>query len=161
MKRGLALIAFLGACLSLEAAPSVWTPADDALPTTTAHFSETPLGRFETIAVGSFPITLFYVGFGFDVAIWAQNGFQSLYAPWPFKNASAPSPSQLNLETRLGAALALSAGIALLDLILKPLAEAKKAETRPDSHFPLPPTGVGDGENAMGPSSGAPRMLAR
>ncbi len=62
MRRVLAAMALGFACLGLHAAPSVWTPADDALPTTTPRFTETPLGRFETIAVGSFPITLFYVG---------------------------------------------------------------------------------------------------
>lgn len=144
-KRVATILALLLVSYSLMAESSVWTPADDALPKKAESFTHTPLGRFETIAVGSFPIVMFYVGFGFDFAAYVQSGFQSLYAPWPFKDSRAPSPSQSELETRIGTAVLVSLGIAGLDLILRPLAEAKRAKESPDTNFPLPPS---DGKSA-------------
>ena len=158
MKRpviGFATALFFAAS-SLVAAPTVWTPADDALPAVAKSFTETPIGRFETIAVGSFPITLFYVGFGFDLAAYAQNGFDSAYAPWPFKSANAPAPSPTNLEMRLGTAVALSLSIAVLDQILKPLAEARAASARGDLHFPQPPPGTNSTDGNVDKGSVAP-----
>lgn len=117
---------------------SIWTPAGDALPAAAARFTLTPLGRFEAVAVGSFPIVLFYVGFGFDFAQYSGSGFQSLYAPWPFKNPKAPTPSQAELVTRLETAVALSVGVAVLDFFLRPLAMARQEAERSETVFPSP-----------------------
>ncbi|HUX41056.1 MAG TPA: hypothetical protein VMV83_07840 [Rectinemataceae bacterium] len=129
---------------SIDAAPAVWTPASDALPSSTPRFTETPVGRFEAIAVGSFPIALFYVGFGFDLATFvrvsvAENQIDLSYAPWPFKSSNAPALSQAELGQRLGATVALSLGVAVLDAILRPIVIDRKNKARPDSSFPKPP----------------------
>ena len=136
--RSILMMALIGCGIALEATPTVWTPASDALPSTTPRFTETPLGRFETIAVGSFPIVLFYVGFGFDMADYANSGFQRSYAPWPFKSANAAAPSQDELGLRLQTAVLLSLGVAVLDAVLKPLALARREARRSDAHFPKP-----------------------
>lgn len=134
------LLCLLSAILAAE--PAVWTPADDALPTSSRRLTETPLGRFEAIAVGSFPIALFYVGFGFDAVAYVKSGFDSTYAPWPFKDSRAPAPSQAELGSRLLGAALFSLGVAGLDLALRPLAEARKRAQRSETVFPRPPGGT-------------------
>ncbi len=146
MKLSRAFFVIMGALTvgGIDAAPAVWTPASDALPASAPRFTETPVGRFEAIAVGSFPIALFYVGFGFDLATFvrvsvAENQIDLSYAPWPFKSANAPTLSQAELGQRLGATVALSLGVAVLDAILRPIVIDRKNKAKPDSNFPKPP----------------------
>ena len=95
--------------------------------------------RFETVAVGSFPISMFYVGFGFDMAAYASSNFNSLYAPWPFKNPQAPALTDSEKVYRLSGALILSVGIAVIDALLLPPALARRERELGKGPFPLPP----------------------
>lgn len=49
--------------------------------------------RFEIIAIGVFPIMLFYTRFSFDMYRYVSNGFDASYAPWPFKNEFSYKPA--------------------------------------------------------------------
>lgn len=51
------------------------------------------LRRFEIISLGAFPILLFYTRLTMDATRYAQNGFSTMYAPWPFKNENSYTPS--------------------------------------------------------------------
>jgi hypothetical protein len=137
-------------CISAFAAHaqtgSAVQPGDSATATATRPASESPLpsganffGRFETIAVGSFPISLFYVGFGFDLAMFFSNGFNPLYAPWPFKSNLAPPLVDSDKILRLSAAAALSVGIAIIDAIILPRAVARREADLGRGPFPVPP----------------------
>jgi len=72
-------------------------PAEHALPEpyTSTEFPEwlNAARRFEIIAVGVFPIMLFYTRFSFDMYRYFANGFNSVYAPWPFKNEFSYKPT--------------------------------------------------------------------
>jgi hypothetical protein len=95
--------------------------------------------RFETVAVGSFPISMFYVGFGFDMAAYASNNFNSLFAPWPFKNPQAPALTDSEKVYRLSGALILSLSVAVIDALLLPPALARRERELGKGPFPLPP----------------------
>jgi len=84
------------------------------------------LNRTEAIAVGSLPLTLFYVGFGFDLYAYFSNGLDALYAPWPFKSDRAPALTDKEKTLRLSVAALASLGVAVLDLVLLPRAFAKR-----------------------------------
>ncbi len=157
--RRIKILACIIGCLAsmgLTAAPGVWTPAADSLPDSVQRFTETPIGRFETIAVGSFPILLFYVGFGFDFADYAQSGFNRTYAPWPFKSANAPALGQAELGQRLGTTVMLSLGVAALDAILRPIDLARKKRENPESHFPSPPQAAAPNQASPDSSASTP-----
>ncbi|MBN1243594.1 MAG: hypothetical protein JXA15_12905 [Spirochaetales bacterium] len=79
------------------------------------------LGRFETIAVGAFPLMYFYSGVGFDLYRFTANGFDAFYAPWPFKGPASYQPTDEDRNIRLATALGLSAGVAAVDLLIRTL----------------------------------------
>ncbi len=93
------------------------------------------IGRFETIAVGSFPLSLFYAGFGFDAFSYVSNGFDPLYAPWPFKSDLAPAPTDSEKFARLSTAVIISLCIASIDAILLPRALNRKNSLREPGGF--------------------------
>lgn len=79
------------------------------------------LGRFETISVGSFPLMYFYAGIGLDLYRFATNGFDTAYAPWPFKGPTSYQPTDGDRNLRLATALGLSLGVAAADLLIRTL----------------------------------------
>ncbi|MCX7025494.1 MAG: hypothetical protein NT080_12910 [Spirochaetes bacterium] len=76
------------------------------------------IGRFEVIAIGSFPVMYFYSSVGYDIDRWARSGFDRSYAPWPFKNEFSYRPSAEELTRSLLTAGALSLGVAAIDFIV-------------------------------------------
>lgn len=71
-------------------------PAENALPEPykSTEFPQwlNATRRFEIIAIGVFPIMLFYTCFTFDMYRYVANDFDSMYAPWPFKNEFSYKP---------------------------------------------------------------------
>ncbi len=53
----------------------------------------TIIRRFEIVSIGVFPIMLFYTRFSFDVYRYVANGFDTVYAPWPFRNEFSYKPT--------------------------------------------------------------------
>ena len=76
------------------------------------------LGRLAVTGLGSLPFTLFYANFIFDTVRFVDNGFDSQYAPWPFKSQYSAEVTTSETFIRLGVALGLSAAIGLLDVII-------------------------------------------
>ena len=91
------------------------------------------LGRFELIAVGSFPIMLFYSGVGSDLWRYVDSGFEASYAPWPFKNEYSYVPSESERNARLLTAAGLSIGVATLDFTLRALRRHGRQRAAVDS----------------------------
>jgi hypothetical protein len=77
------------------------------------------LRRFETILIGSIPITFFFANIGFDTAAYVANDYDQNYLPLFF--GSSPEKDELRYDTRmdrLAVSLSLSAAIAFLDYFL-------------------------------------------
>lgn len=70
--------------------------------------------RFETIAIGSFPITLLYSGVIYSIGRYAFSGFNQTYAPWILGAGGTDSDSQY---VKLAIAAGFSLVIAAIDLV--------------------------------------------
>jgi hypothetical protein len=75
---------------------------------------ENPFYRFEIVSLGSYPITLFYMGLAFDFKRYYDNGFNSAYAPL----ISDDSLTDSDRWVRLGAALCVSCVVGAIDAII-------------------------------------------
>ncbi|HUW42536.1 MAG TPA: hypothetical protein VMV90_16140 [Rectinemataceae bacterium] len=113
-----------GASSAVGASPSALPPGFGQ----TEAKPENPWRRFEIVSIGAFPISLFYMSFGFDLGGYVGSGFDSRYAPWPFQNSSSVLPTDSQRLGRIGAAVGLSLVIGGIDAIIH---QAKlKAEAR-------------------------------
>ncbi len=77
------------------------------------------LRRFETILIGSIPISFFFTNMGFDTVAYVEHGYDQNYLPLFF--GSSPEKDELRYNTRmdrLAMSLSLSAAIAILDYFL-------------------------------------------
>jgi len=79
---------------------------------------ENPWRRFEIVSLGAFPLSLFYVGFGFDLGHYIGSDFDYRYAPWPFQNSASILPSDSERLVRIASAAALSLAIGSVDAII-------------------------------------------
>jgi len=73
------------------------------------------LRRGEIIAFGSFPFAYFFANFSFDTYRWANNGWDTRFAPWPIKGAGAVEQSQDEKFKVIGIAAGGAVLIALID----------------------------------------------
>jgi len=80
--------------------------------------------RWEIVAFGSIPFTMFTATFAMDMYRWNNaNGMDfsdagRRYAPWPLKSAGAPAMDNKEMETTIIIAACLSIGIAVADQII-------------------------------------------
>ena len=70
-----------------------------------------------TIAAGSFPFSYFYTNLAFDLVRYAISGFDSSYAPWPFRSVGSVSIDTRETFIRLGVGVGLSLAIGLADIL--------------------------------------------
>jgi hypothetical protein len=105
---------------------------------------ENPWRRFEIVSVGAFPISLFYMGFGFDLGGYIGSGFDSRYAPWPFQSSASVLPTDSQRVVRIASAVGLSLVIGGIDAIIH--AAKIKAEARREAakSVELDSAGAGD-----------------
>jgi len=98
------------------------------------------LRRWEIVAFGSIPFTMFFSTFGMDMYRWSNaNGMDfsdegRKYAPWPLKSAGADVMDSGEFETVLKIAACLSVSVAFTDLIIvqvKRYKARKRAEALP------------------------------
>jgi len=89
---------------------------------------ESFFGRFEIIAVGSFPLMLLYSNFGFDLVTFVGSGFDARYAPWPFRDEYSMEPAESERILRLGIATGASVLVAALDVVFRLIRDARRAE---------------------------------
>lgn len=96
------------------------------------------LRRWEIVAFGSFPFTMFLTTFAMDTRRWIdQNGMDwsesgRRYAPWPLKTAGAIDMTNKEHETTLIVAASVSVALAFTDLIIvqiKRHKERRRAES--------------------------------
>jgi len=100
------------------------------------------LRRFDIIAFGSFPFSMFVVTFTVDMFRWCNaNGmdFNDMrYAPWPLKSAGAVDMTADEYQRTILLAAGLSVVLALTDLIIvqiKRSNERRRIESRPSGSF--------------------------
>lgn len=91
--------------------------------------------RFEIISLGSFPIMLFYSRIALDLGRFVDNGFDSSYAPWPFRNEFSYKPDDDEQWLAVKIALGLSLGVGVLDYLLVSRRKASK-QVPQDADFP-------------------------
>ncbi len=85
---------------------------------TVTKWPDTFAWRTATTGTGSFPFTYFFTNLVFDLARFGISGFDTGYAPWPFRNQSSAGITQGERIARIGTAFGFSLAIGLLDAIL-------------------------------------------
>jgi len=96
--------------------------------------------RFDIVAFGSFPFSLFLVTFATDMFRWnnangmdfSEQGRQ--YAPWPLKSAGAVGMTSGEIQRTLWLSVGLSVVVALVDLIIVKIrddSERRRTESQP------------------------------
>ena len=131
------LIALAAQNLGAQSAPAQSTP----IPLTLPDKSENPFSRFEIVSLGAFPIMLFYTSFAFDLGSYVANGFDSTYAPWPFKSAKSAVLSDKDRITRLSVTLGASLIVGAVDAYMhaKKLEKAKRLREASETLSAPPP----------------------
>lgn len=108
-------LAFLACALAATAEGSSSSSADETpLPGFGQSKSENPFSRFEIVSLGSFPISVFYVDFFFDLARYFESDFDSSYLPL----VSSTSLTDGQKWTRLGVALGVSCLVGAIDAVI-------------------------------------------
>ncbi len=92
-------------------------PTQEVAPTVT-KWPDTFAWRTATTGTGSFPFTYFFTNLVFDLARFGISGFDTDYAPWPFRTQSSAGITQGERIARIGTAFGFSLVIGLLDAIL-------------------------------------------
>jgi hypothetical protein len=127
------------------------------------------LRRWEIVAFGTFPFTMFAATFAMDTRRWIDQNSMDFsedgrrYAPWPFKSAGAVDMTNKEHETTLLVAAGISVALAFADLIIvqiKRHKERQRAESLPAGTIiidksPWPET-PNDNANSAGTGGGQP-----
>jgi hypothetical protein len=158
-RKALAALAFAALCAArpwaqaAAAAASAGTAGQpSAAPVSDAPKPENPWSRFEIVSFGSLPIALFYADFMFDLARFAQNGWDVAYAPWPLKSTGSATLTDSERITRIGAAVGLSLAVGAVDWFIRDR-NARAAKRLRESRLralPADPAPEGKPETAPG-----------
>jgi len=95
--------------------------------------------RWDIIAFGTFPFSMFFVSFLYDLYRWNNaNGMEfsaegRRYAPWPFKSAGAVELTSKEFGRTILLAAGLSAIFAFTDLFIVKMKRKKAATIKPPS----------------------------
>jgi hypothetical protein len=125
--------------LYAEAAPTA-----DLLTLPDEEKPENPLLRLEIVSLGSYPITLFYVGFIYDIKRYYENGKDAAYAPWPFRGTNAVALDNSERMARLEAALCLSFAVGIVDAAIHASKVKKAKRLREARTWASAPSPMGD-----------------
>jgi hypothetical protein len=87
--------------------------------------------RAEIIAFGSFPMTLFWTSFFFDLYRSASHGWDRRYAPWPFKSAGAVEMTSGELSMMFTIAISSSVLAAVADHFIMRYRRSKEKSPDP------------------------------
>jgi len=102
--------------------------------------------RFDIIAFGMFPFSMFFATFVTDMVRWKiANNFDMSeqgrrYAPWPLKSAGAVEMTTEEYNRTILIAAGVSATIALVDMaivLIRRNSERRRAESMPTSSFEI------------------------
>jgi hypothetical protein len=98
--------------------------------------------RFDIIAFGTYPFSMFLATFFHDLYRWNHNNGMEFssegrrYAPWPFKSAGAVDLTSQEFKKNIFIAAGISAAFALVDLLIVKLRqnrEKRRIESLPSS----------------------------
>ncbi|MCL2209260.1 MAG: hypothetical protein FWC19_01290 [Treponema sp.] len=98
--------------------------------------------RWDIIAFGTFPFSMFFTAFAVDIFRWGfESGFSfsmegRRYAPWPFKSAGAVELTSGEFTRNIWIAVGLSAALAFADLLIVKLRQ-RDEKRRTDSSPPV------------------------
>jgi len=116
--------------------------------------------RFDIIAFGIFPFSMFFVTTVTDLIRWRDaNNFDlseagRRYAPWPLKSAGAEELSNEEFKKTIYIAAGVSLGLALIDLTIvniKRAIERKRNENHPSGSYEINVTPYGtEADNSAG-----------
>ena len=114
------LFAFCAAGLMAQAASSPETAEDG---TNNRPQWMRDLRRWEIVALGSFPFTMFFSTIGMDMYRWhRETGMdwgRREYAPWPITSAGGVSMTDAEQRRTIFIAIGLSAGVAVADHLIQ------------------------------------------
>ena len=125
---------------------STTEPTNAAFDTTGFPQWAKDLRRWEIIAFGTYPFSLFFVTFTMDMIRWNNANSMDMseegrrYAPWPLKSAGALEMSSHEFRSTLVIAAGVSITLALIDLFLvlsKRNAERRRLESIPSGSFEI------------------------
>jgi len=74
--------------------------------------------RWEIIAFGTFPFTMFYATLVTDMVRWSKNDWDRRYAPWPIKSAGSVAMTSDELRRTILIAAGVSLLIATIDIAI-------------------------------------------
>ena len=103
-----------------QEAPAALEAPKVTLPT--FSYSDTKEGMFRrslVISIGLFPFSYFYTNFAFDLARYISHGFDTAYAPWPFKTQYGVALTNSEVWTRIGIASGASILLGFLSVIIE------------------------------------------
>lgn len=109
--------------------------------------------RFDIIAFGTFPFTMFLATFFYDCVLWYNANRMDFssegrrYAPWPFRSAGGPGHSSRDYQRMFLTAVGISCTFALTDLIItisKRNKEKRRLESLPSSTYEIERLPYGD-----------------
>jgi hypothetical protein len=95
--------------------------------------------RWDIIAFGTFPFSMFFVNFFYDMYRWNKANSMDFsaqgrrYAPWPFKSAGAAELTSREFGRTILFAAGLSIVFAFTDLIIVKMKRKKTAKIEPPS----------------------------
>jgi len=111
--------------------------------------------RFDIIAFGVFPFSMFFVTFITDTIRWIGTDINDFrYAPWPLKSAGAVEMTQEEHNRTILIAAGVSVVIALVDLaivLVRRNSEKRRAESLPSGSYTIETSPYGtepENENA-------------
>jgi len=93
--------------------------------------------RWDIIAFGTFPFSMFFVNFFNDLYRWNKANSMDFsaegrrYAPWPFKSAGAIELTSKEFRNTIFFAIGLSAALAFTDLFIVKMKRKKAAMIKP------------------------------
>ena len=108
--------------------------------------------RFDIIAFGMFPFSMFFVTFATDMIRWSNaNNFDMTeagrrYAPWPLKSAGAVEMTNDEYNRTILIAAGVSVAVALVDLaivLIRRNSERRRTESLPTGSFEIKITPYG------------------
>jgi len=117
------------------------------------------LRRFDIVAFGSYPLSMFFVTFTMDMIRWNdENGmdmsdFGRRYAPWPLKSAGAYEMTNEEYKEVFLLAAGVSVAIALADLIIvyiKRGNERRRLESLPAGSYEIERFPYGEQDEELG-----------
>lgn len=119
--------------------------------------------RWEIVAIGSFPFTMFFSTIGMDLYRWqSANGMDfndRRYAPWPIKSSGAVPMTNREQRTTIAIAAGMSAGIAVADHFIvrgRRQRAARRAEALPSGTITITRTPLAaEGDEAEDAPDGA------